>query len=86
MASRCIWLERMAWSCCSRWKAIPARLAVYAGSPVSRFYNHVACEAVRSALHSLDHRARILEVGAGTGSTTEALLAAIPAECRIRIQ
>ena len=51
--------------------------AVYANSPVSRFYNRLVSKAALTACSG--RRARVLEIGAGTGATTEALLEVLPA-------
>ena len=50
--------------------------AVYANSPVSRFYNRLVGNSVKTALTG--PRARVLEIGAGTGATTQAILDALP--------
>jgi NAD(P)-dependent dehydrogenase (short-subunit alcohol dehydrogenase family)/SAM-dependent methyltransferase/acyl carrier protein len=54
---------------------------VYSASPVARLFNGLVTEAVETLARSLptDRSLRILEVGAGTGGTTAAVLAAVPA-------
>ncbi|MFF8288539.1 amino acid adenylation domain-containing protein [Streptomyces sp. NPDC016309] len=55
--------------------------ALYAANPAARLQNRIAARAVRSFVEGLpgDRTARILEVGAGTGSTADAVLAELPA-------
>jgi len=59
--------------------------ALYAGNPVSAQQNRVIARAVRSRVEAVpgDRPARIVEVGAGTGATTAAVLPTLPAD-RIR--
>jgi acyl transferase domain-containing protein/acyl-CoA synthetase (AMP-forming)/AMP-acid ligase II/SAM-dependent methyltransferase/acyl carrier protein len=54
---------------------------IYAKSPVSRFYNDLLTNAVARLLAALPEGrpVRILELGAGTGGTTQALLPILPA-------
>lgn len=52
---------------------------IYADPPVSRLLNDAATDAVLAALPE-DGPIRILEVGAGTGATTQAILARLPQE------
>ncbi|MBI4616903.1 MAG: SDR family NAD(P)-dependent oxidoreductase, partial [Planctomycetes bacterium] len=54
---------------------------VYRDSPVTRATNELAREAVRAAVEGMPagRKIRTLEVGAGTGATTAAVLAALPA-------
>jgi acyl transferase domain-containing protein/acyl-CoA synthetase (AMP-forming)/AMP-acid ligase II/SAM-dependent methyltransferase/acyl carrier protein len=55
---------------------------MYAKSPVSRFYNNLLTNSVRRLLAALPEGrpVRILELGAGTGGTTQALLPFLPAD------
>lgn len=53
---------------------IDAVQAVYGDNAVSGFYNQVVAEQVASLAESLDRPLRVLEVGAGTGATTRAVL------------
>jgi enoyl-CoA hydratase/carnithine racemase/NAD(P)-dependent dehydrogenase (short-subunit alcohol dehydrogenase family)/acyl carrier protein/SAM-dependent methyltransferase len=48
--------------------------AVYAESNVSRYFNSIAADAVRQLAANSPRPLRILEVGAGTGATTRAVL------------
>ncbi|MFD5141729.1 amino acid adenylation domain-containing protein [Streptomyces sp. NPDC058401] len=56
--------------------------ALYAANPAARLQNRIAAQAVRSFAENLpaDRTVRILEIGAGTGSTADAVLAALPAD------
>ena len=51
-------------------------------TPFSRFHNHVIADAVSEALRSLPpgRRLRVLEIGAGTGSTTSYVVPKLPAD------
>lgn len=51
--------------------------AIYRDSPVCRYFNDRTATAIRSAVESLDRRARILEIGAGTGATTESVVSSL---------
>lgn len=53
---------------------------IYSRAPVARFYNALLTRAVEQLLTSLptDRPVRILELGAGTGGTTQALLPILP--------
>ncbi len=55
---------------------------MYQLSPLARFYNSLAGEAVAAAVADLPagQRLRVLEIGAGTGGTTSAVLARLPAD------
>lgn len=50
---------------------------VYADSSVSHYFNAVAASTVQQLAQSTGHTLRILEVGAGTGATTRAILDAL---------
>ena len=54
---------------------------MYQVSPIARFYNSLAAEAVAAAVADLpDNRdVRVLEIGAGTGGTTSFVLPRLPA-------
>ncbi|MFO0842623.1 MAG: beta-ketoacyl synthase N-terminal-like domain-containing protein [Gemmataceae bacterium] len=54
---------------------------IYSRAPVARFYNALLTRAVTGLLRSLPagRPVRVLEVGAGTGGTTQALLPTLPA-------
>ncbi len=54
---------------------------LYRDSPFSRFYNELVQEAVLAAIARFpsDRPIRILEIGAGTGSTTSSVLPKLPA-------
>ncbi|WP_329241745.1 amino acid adenylation domain-containing protein [Actinoallomurus sp. NBC_01490] len=56
--------------------------ALYALNPVSRLQNRIAAKVVGSFARSTpaDRSVRVLEVGAGTGATTEHVLPELPAE------
>ena len=62
----------------------PAALAnterLYTGSPAARTFNTLVARAVMTAIGSSPRarRVRILEIGAGTGGTTNAILEALP--------
>lgn len=47
---------------------------VYGGNPVSDFYNEQVAEYVSVIAETIGHQPRILEIGAGTGATTELIL------------
>ncbi|WP_157787699.1 SDR family oxidoreductase, partial [Chlorogloeopsis fritschii] len=55
---------------------------LYERSPVAQFYNHLASQSVQEIIKHLpsNKRLRILEIGAGTGGTTTAILPALPAD------
>ncbi|MGC3998936.1 MAG: SDR family NAD(P)-dependent oxidoreductase [Anaeromyxobacter sp.] len=55
---------------------------LYEAAPSARAYNAALAEALRAAAAGLapGQRLRVLEIGAGTGGTTAAALAALPAE------
>lgn len=48
--------------------------SVYQGSPRSDYFNSVVCEAVRSLITRANKPLRLIEIGAGTGGTTDRLL------------
>jgi SAM-dependent methyltransferase/acyl carrier protein len=54
---------------------------LYEQWPLSRYYNGIARAAIESLVRTLPHgdKLRILEIGAGTGGTTSALLPILPA-------
>ncbi|MFO0876010.1 MAG: beta-ketoacyl synthase N-terminal-like domain-containing protein [Gemmataceae bacterium] len=54
---------------------------IYSRAPVARFYNALLTRALTDVLATLptDRPVRILEIGAGTGGTTQALLPVLPA-------
>lgn len=56
--------------------------ALYAANPAARLQNRIAAQAVRTFVEAspADRKVRILEVGAGTGSTADAILPALPAD------
>ncbi|MFJ6793252.1 amino acid adenylation domain-containing protein [Streptomyces sp. NPDC091268] len=56
--------------------------ALYAANPAARLQNRIAARAVRAFTEGFpaDRTVRILEVGAGTGSTADEVLAALPAD------
>ncbi|MFD9355174.1 amino acid adenylation domain-containing protein [Streptomyces sp. NPDC060031] len=56
--------------------------ALYAANPAARLQNRIAAQAVRTFAERFpaDRTVRILEVGAGTGSTADEVLAALPAD------
>ncbi|MFE5584825.1 amino acid adenylation domain-containing protein [Kitasatospora sp. NPDC056531] len=56
--------------------------ALYATNPVSRLQNRITAQAVRRAVDGAGpgRKARVLEIGAGTGSTSGEVLAALPAD------
>ena len=58
----------------------PTAEHLYAAGPYFRFYNQTAQEAVAALVKHLPagRKLRLLELGAGTGGTTEALLAVLP--------
>lgn len=58
----------------------PTAEHLYAAGPYFRFYNQTAQEAVEALVKHLPagRKLRLLELGAGTGGTTEALLAVLP--------
>ena len=58
----------------------PGAAEVYLQAPANRAANHMLGDAVEAAISDLpqDHRLRILEIGAGTGSATEAILPRLP--------
>ena len=60
----------------------PGAADVYLQAPANRAANHMLGDAVESAISDLpqDRRLRILEVGAGTGSATEAILPRLPSD------
>ena len=60
----------------------PGAAGVYLQAPANRSANRMLGDAVEAAVSSLpeDRRLRILEVGAGTGSATEAVLPRLPAD------
>jgi acyl transferase domain-containing protein/acyl carrier protein len=56
--------------------------SIYAASPVARVYNQLVADVVARAVAALPAgRARVLEVGAGTGGTTAAVLPALGGGC-----
>ena len=57
--------------------------SIYADGPVARVYNQLVADVVTRALAALapGRRARILEIGAGTGGTTGAVLPALDGRC-----
>ncbi|MFE7588536.1 amino acid adenylation domain-containing protein [Kitasatospora sp. NPDC057512] len=59
--------------------------ALYAANPAARLQNRIAASAVRSFVERFpaDRKVRILELGAGTGSTSDAILPVLPAD-RVR--
>ena len=59
----------------------PGAAKLYRDSGAARAFNRTVAEAVRSAVVGLprDRSLRVLEVGAGTGGTTDGLLDALPA-------
>ncbi len=56
--------------------------SVYQDTPQSLYYNDVMAGAVRSLVDSLplDRKLSVLEIGAGTGGTTSAVLPVLPAD------
>ncbi|MDX5571722.1 amino acid adenylation domain-containing protein [Streptomyces griseus] len=56
--------------------------ALYATNPAARLQNRIAARAVRTFVDAApaDRTVRILEVGAGTGSTADTILPALPAD------
>jgi len=60
----------------------PGAAGVYLQAPANRSANRMLGDAVEAAISGLpeDRRLRILEVGAGTGSATEAVLPRLPAD------
>jgi amino acid adenylation domain-containing protein len=56
--------------------------ALYAANPAAQLQNRIAAQAVRSFVEQFpaDRKARILEVGAGTGSTADRVLPELPAD------
>ncbi|MCM1969373.1 amino acid adenylation domain-containing protein [Streptomyces sp. G1] len=56
--------------------------ALYAANPAARLQNRIAAQAVRAFAEDFpaDRTVRVLEIGAGTGSTADAVLAALPAD------
>ena len=60
----------------------PGAAGVYLQAPANRAANRMLGEAVEAAVSDLpeDRRLRVLEVGAGTGSATEAILPRLPAD------
>lgn len=56
--------------------------ALYAANPAARLQNRIAAQAVRAFVDGspADRTVRILEVGAGTGSTADTILPALPAD------
>lgn len=55
---------------------------VYGTAPSARLYNRLAAEAVGALARSAARPLRVLEIGAGTGATSTALLAALPSGSR----
>ena len=55
---------------------------VYQDTPQSRYYNGIMAKALKSVVDALpfDRKISILEIGAGTGGTTSALLPVLPPE------
>ena len=55
---------------------------MYERTPVARHHNGVVASGVKALVRGWeeDSRLRVLEVGAGTGGTTGAVLAELPAE------
>jgi polyketide synthase PksM len=52
--------------------------AVFGGDAVSDYFNRLAAEAVRGAAERIrDRKVRVVEIGAGTGGTTAAILEAL---------
>ena len=60
----------------------PGAAGVYLQAPANRSANRMLGDAVDAAISSLpeDRRLRVLEVGAGTGSATEAVLPRLPSD------
>ncbi|WP_455353248.1 amino acid adenylation domain-containing protein [Streptomyces sp. SYSU K217416] len=56
--------------------------ALYAANPAAQVQNRIAAQAVRRFVeqYPADRKVRILEVGAGTGSTSDRVLPALPAD------
>ncbi|MGA8528394.1 MAG: type I polyketide synthase, partial [Acidobacteriaceae bacterium] len=51
---------------------------IYEKSPICRYFNHAAQEIIRQAVSRIQGRtARVLEIGAGTGATSAAVLPAL---------
>ena len=53
--------------------------SLYGGNPLARYFNRLAAEAVAATAGSSSAPLRVLEVGAGTGATTSAVLPLLPA-------
>ena len=60
----------------------PGAADVYLNAPASRAASRMLADAVEAAISDLpeDRRLRVLEVGAGTGSATEAILPRLPSD------
>lgn len=54
--------------------------AVYRDTPAARLMNGFVTQAVRALAHGAQCPLRVLEIGAGTGGTTSAALAALPSD------
>ena len=59
--------------------------AIYGDAPAGRYFNRLCGEVLRSAADAAGRRLRVLEVGAGTCATTQAILAAAPAHLDYRL-